>query len=133
MPRLHPCSVGCRIKQATKFVKKHFYRLDIILVLLIEIASMFMNMNENYMLYRFPMMMYGIVYILLRTVISDSIKLKYCIRKRLAYKVLSYYFLFGMFSILFQVGNSIYTTVINNTLLILTTVLVAISLYGNKK
>ena len=133
MPRLHPCTVGCRIKLATDYLQKQFYRLDIILVLLIEIASMFMNMNENYMLYRFPMMMYGIVYILLRTVISDSKKLKYCIRKRLAYNVLSYYFLFGMFSVLFQIGNDIYSIVISNSLLILSSVLVAISIYGNKK
>ena len=127
MPRLHPCSVGCRIKKAVKFTEKKLYKYDIFLILLIEIFSLFICSDENYMLYKFPMLMYTIVYVLLRTIITKADYLKHCTRKKMAYKVISYYFLFGIFSIIFQIGDNLYSTIVNNTLLITTFVLLILS------
>lgn len=127
MAALPPCTVGCRIKKAVKFAENKLYSLDIFVILLIELFSFTVMDEEDYAIVKFPLLMYATVYILLRTIITKSDYLKHCYRKKLTYKVISYYYLFGFFAAAFQLGSNIYSTVISNGLLLIAFVLMVMS------
>ncbi len=126
---LPPITVGGRIKNIVKDAKSKLYKYDIFIIVVLEIISLFVTKDMDYVLYVFPFLNYITIYILLRTIIAKSNYLKHCIRKKLAYKVISYYYLFGLFSIIFQIGDNIYSTVVGNCLLLVTIVLVLMSFF----
>jgi len=129
---LPPITVGGRVKNGVKSIEKKLYKYDIFLIIVLSVLSSFVSDNVNYTNYIFPLLMYVVVYVLLRTIITKADRLKHCVRKKLAYKTISYYFLFGMFSIMFQIGNNVYSTVVNNGLLVLTMILLVLSMKNNK-
>jgi hypothetical protein len=123
-----PCrSLGCRVSNVTKKLKKKFVRYAVFAIILLEVFSLLFNKSSFYTLWLYDLLVQLTSVIFVLVLLLRPIKLELCSRKKLAYKVMGLYYLFGMFSIIFKIGAS-YNTLANTLLLSTAGILILISL-----
>ena len=123
-----PCrSLGCRVRNVTKKVKKKFVRYAVFAIILLEVFSLLFNKSSFYTLWLYDLLIQLTSVIFVLVLLLRPVKLELCSRKKLAYKIMGLYYLLGMFSIIFKIGAS-YNTVANALLLSTAGILILISL-----
>lgn len=111
-----PCGLKCRIIRATEFLKESKQSIlvySIFFILLGEIISYFLRYEKNYACKIYPMLSQLELFLIFFSIYLWNDRLRFCYRKRLATFFLSSYFLFGFFSLLFNITDVLYTTIIS--------------------
>jgi hypothetical protein len=93
-------------------VKHNFLIYSFAAILLMELATLFLNTLENYKFYYLLFTQIS-SFILILNLSLYSKKLRFCVRKKLSLVVLCLYYLFNFFTILFNFHNFAYTGIVN--------------------
>lgn len=119
MASVPPTSLGGggRIGQFLQANKKSFLIYSLFCLLLIEVVSIFIRYNENYVQYWYPLLTQIGFFLLVFSLFLWRERLHFCYRKNVAVFVLALYYLFGAFSIVAQVSDKAYTSIISYSLL----------------
>lgn len=127
-----PCrSLGCRlgqaIKKGSKIVKKKFIRYAVFVIILLEVSSLLFNKSEFYTLWLYDFLVQFTSFIFIGVLLLRPVKLELCSRKKIAFKVMGLYYLFGIFAMTFKIGES-YNNIANTLLLSTAGILILLSL-----
>ena len=123
-----PCrSLGCRVQKTIKIVKKKFIRYGVFAIVLLEVFSLLFNKSDFYTLWLYDLLVQLTSVIFVLILLFRPVKLELCTRKKLAYKSIGLYYLLGMASIVFQIGET-YNTIASSILLSIAGVLILLSL-----
>jgi hypothetical protein len=140
MPGVPPCGLKCRINKATTYVKetlqeskKGILVYSIFFILLGEIISYFFRYEKNYACKIYPMISQLELFLLVFSLYLWNERLRFCFRKILATLFLAIYFLFGFFSLLLNLTDSSYTTIISCGLLAIASLIFIASLFNKSE
>lgn len=140
MPGVPPCGLKCRTTKAITFVKENLKEskkailvYSIFLILLGEIISYFFRYEKNYACKIYPMISQLEMFLLIFSLYLWNERLRFCYRKIVATLFLAFYFLFGFLSLVFNLTDSSYTTIISCGLLIISTIIFIASLFNKSE
>lgn len=136
MPRVPSEALGKRNKSALiKTIKKRSFIYPMFIVLALELASLLVwkGSETNYVNYWYPLLTQTTIAVLLFGALPQVLGPVSCQRRKIAYYLLSGYYVFNILSIVFQVSDLMYTGFISYTLLAGAFVLTLFSVYQNKK
>jgi len=101
------------VKIDKKDIKNKFLIFSFLLIILIELSSIFLVNFKSYLLFIYPLLTQLVMFISVLTLALYSKRLKFCKRKELSlYVIALYYFLNSLF-VIFPISNYIYSIVIN--------------------
>lgn len=128
MPAVPPRSLGGRLKQITKTVKQKYLRYSIFAIVVLEMISILMLTLDIYSVYVYDTFVQLTCLLFVLQAFYRPFKDRYCLRKRIAYRLLMLYYSFGMFSVIFKVNINEYINVCSLGLLGVSAVLILKSL-----
>lgn len=108
MPAVPPRSLGGRLKQVTKTVKRKFLRYSIFSIVLLEIISVLLLIFNAYSIYIYDSLVQLTSLLFILAALYRPEKDRFCLRKRIAYKLLVFYYSYGFISVLFKINKSDY-------------------------
>lgn len=114
MAAVPPCGLACRIAKANNYLKekkKEFLIYSIFYLLGIEILSMFIRYEKNYVCFWYPLLTQSGYFLLVFSFYLWNEKLRFCLRKNIALLSLSFYYLLGVIALLFNFSDSFYYTI----------------------
>ena len=111
--------------------KVYLYAIFIILVL--ELVSLFLRNEENYVSYWYPLLAQVELFVVVFSTFLKSDEMRFCQRRKIAFIFLSIYFAFGATSIIIGIYNQIYLDIATFLLLGGTFVSMILTLFQNKK
>lgn len=97
--------------------KKKFLIYSFLLVILIELSSIFLVNSKDYLLFIYPLLSQLVPFIILLTLALYSKRLRFCKRKEKSLFILSFYYLFNIVCMFIPMPNYIYSIIVNITLL----------------
>lgn len=141
MPRLPheslPCETCRKVKDAvlsaSKKMKKHILIYSLFYILGMEISSVFLAEQENYLTYWYPLLNTFGYFILILTLFLFGERLRFCTRKYICVISLLFYYFFPIVCLIFQISDEFYTSIINYTLLSVFGISLFLTLFNNKK
>jgi len=96
-----------------KEIKNKFLIFSFLLIILIELSSIFLVNFKSYLLVIYPILTQLVMFIATLTMALYSKRLKFCKRKELSLYVISLYYLLNALFVIFPITNYIYSISIN--------------------
>ena len=97
-----------------------------------ELMSIQLSNQKNYLTYWFPLLSMTGFFALFLNLFLLRERLKFCLRKTIVVSCLTLYYLFGIVCLVFQLPDALYTSIVNNMLLFTTFIALVLTLYTFK-
>jgi len=101
------------VKIDKKDIKNKFLIFSFLLIILIELSSIFLVNFKSYLLFIYPLLTQLVMFIAVLTLALYSKRLKFCRRKELSLYVIALYYLLNGLFVIFPISNYIYSIGIN--------------------
>lgn len=121
--------LGGKMANILKTNKKVVTIYSIFTIPILEIASLFLEKLPNYVYFWYPLLTYICLFQLLLSLFLWNDKLRFCYRKNIATLFLAFYYLFGIFALIFQFSANFYYSIVSIGLLILSLTLFVTSIF----
>lgn len=96
-----------------KEIKNKFLIFSFLIIIGIELISLFLVNLKSYLLVIYPILTQLVMFIATLTMALYSKRLRFCKRKELALYLVSLYYLLNAFFVIFPITNYIYSIIVN--------------------